>query len=190
MPGDGRITVVIPSVPPRADKLRRALESVTQQTHPVHAVSIAVDHDREGAGPTRTRAMMAVDTEWLAFLDDDDEMRPFHLEYLMRAQAETGADVVIPWFEVYGGGDPFPMHRGRQFDVRDPHIFPITVLVRTELAQVGSFPKPDPQRADWSGDDFPFWLQMARAGATFHSIPDQTWVWHHWGGNLSGLPQW
>src|ERR671922_2284910 len=80
---DRGVTVVIPSIPPRVDLRNRALASVAAQTRPAHAVALTVDIDRDGAGPTRTRGLMMVRTEWTAFLDDDDELKPHHLEVLL-----------------------------------------------------------------------------------------------------------
>lgn len=182
------VTVCIPSIPPRVAYLHRAVQSVINQTQPIAAVSIAFDVDRQGAGPTRNRAKAGVRTTWTAYLDDDDELRPGHVKRLLDLAEETGADVLIPWFTVQGGGDPFPMHRGRQFDPADPHIFPITVLVRTEVAQLADFPAPRWGEADWHGDDFPYWNELASKGATFAAIPEETWIWHHHSSNTSGIP--
>lgn len=188
------ITVVIPSIPPRRKFLNRALNSIAAQHEPAAAVSIAFDDQHLGAGPTRTRALRGVTTEWTAFLDDDDEFMPEHLAKLFAAAKEEEADVVWPWFEVIGGTDPFPGHRGHQLDPEQPHIFPITTLVRTEFAHQGEFPGSD-ITGDWIADDWPFWRQLQGAGAKFHHIPDITWRWHHHGygtkdspGNTSGDP--
>jgi hypothetical protein len=125
-------------------------------------------------------------------LDDDDEFLPHHITLLQRAAMETGADVVWGWFDVVGGTDPFPLHRGKQWDIGEQyphgfsHIFPITVLLRRELAMDAKF-EPD-QLGNWDGQDFPFWKKMWDAGAKFHAIPDTTWLWHHHSNNTSGLP--
>jgi len=188
------ITVVIPSIQPRTNMLTRALVSVASQTEPAAGVSIAYDDQRQGAGPTRTRALRGVTTEWTAFLDDDDVLLPNHLALLFSAAKETGADVLWPWFEVIGGTDPFPHARGVQLKPDAPHIFPITTLVRTKLAHQAEFPGTD-ITGEWIADDWPFWRQIQSAGAKFHHIPDITWHWYHhgWGvpgtsGNTSGRP--
>ena len=186
------VTIVTPTLPGRADVLQRAIRSCLTQEEPPRAFAIEVDADREGSGPTRTRALRRVATTWTAFLDDDDELRPVHLRRLLDVAAETGADVVAPWFTILGPDgrkrldwDPFPQHRGRQYDLADPHIFPITCLVRTEVAQLGEFPA---HHVDgWGGDDFAYWMQLARAGARIVNIEDRTWWWWHHGRNTSGL---
>jgi hypothetical protein len=182
------ITVVIPSIPPRGALLTRAVASAMAQTLQPQAFSIAIDTGRQGAGPTRTRALMAASTEWVAFLDDDDEMMPHHLETLHGLAVETGADVVYPWFTVEGGGDPLSCNRGKNWNPGSPHQFPITTLVRTELAQqVGGFTVAHPS-GEISGEDFPFFLALSDAGARFAQTPEATWIWHHDSGNTSGLP--
>lgn len=185
-------TVAIPTIPPRSQLLERALVSAHAQTVPV-AVVVAVDEDREGEWTTRNRALALVETEWTAFLDDDDELLPGHVEMLLARQRETGADVVYPWFAVVwddGHEDPkwgapvgfdMPFDAGR---LRSANYIPVTTLVRTSLAlEVGGFPEPGPphaQMVDWG-----FLLRMVDAGASFAHLPAVTWAWHRHGGNLA-----
>ena len=180
-------TMVIPSIPPRTRLLSRALKSIAAQTEETAGVSIAYDTQRQGAGPTRTRALRGVTTEWTAFMDDDDELLPNHIALLYSAAKETGADVLWPWFKVIGGTDPFPHARGAQLDPDNPHVFPITTFIRTEYAHLAEFPATD-IAGDWQNDDWPFWRTIHNAGAEFHHIPDITWHWHHDSGNTSGRP--
>ena len=207
------VTVCIPSIPPRSDLLKRALKSVSAQTRPVTDVAIAFDTLKQGAGPTRSRALATVRTEWTAFLDDDDELKPKHVDLCLEWARATDADVVYPWFDVVSGGDPFPMFEGQAWDPAAPHIFPITVLAKTEAfhaaaEKLGGFPSPpgmgshivtphldetgkvveaiDPNH--WSGDDWPFWWTVNDMGYTISHLPERTWLWHHDSGNTSGLP--
>src|SRR5438105_753578 len=121
------ITVAIPSIPPRAAMLGRALASVLAQELPAEAVSIAVDTGRQGAAVTRDRALRAVRTEWVAFLDDDDILLPEHLRVLMDGAAESGADYVYSYFTIVdgdgnelSGADPLDLF-GVPFDHAAPH---------------------------------------------------------------------
>jgi len=59
-----------------------------------------VDRSREGAAATRQRALTEVRTEWVAFLDDDDEFMPHHLLSLITHASATGADFVYSWFTI------------------------------------------------------------------------------------------
>jgi glycosyltransferase involved in cell wall biosynthesis len=191
------ITVAIPSIPPRAPMLCRAVASVTEQQLPAAAVSIAIDTGRQGAAVTRDRALRAVRTEWTAFLDDDDQMQPEHLRVLMDAAASAGADYVFSYFTVAGhdgrllpGVDPL-QHFGRVFNPADPHQTTITVLVRTELAQDIGFRDPAEGAliaGQRYGEDFLFTAECAAAGARILHVPERTWIWNHHSRNTSGLP--
>jgi len=178
-------TAVVPVIPPRLHThLPSALRSIADQTHPIAAVSLAVDLCRQGAAATRQRALDAAATPWVAFCDDDDLWHPHHLATLHRLAADTGADYVWSWFD---GNNPFPGHRGRQLDPANPHHTTMTVMVRTELAKHVGF-RNHPDASDtWPGEDWQFTLGCIAAGATFAHTPDVTWTYRVHGTNTSGL---
>lgn len=187
---DTGITVVIPVHPPRIVNglLDRAVRSVVQQTWPPDSISVALDHARFGAARTRNRALFAAQTEWVAFLDSDDTMKPQHLMRLKERQEASGADVVVPWFDVIGGSDPFPDGEHLEWDPEHPYAFPITNLVRRELAlDVGGFPETHVSET-CAGEDWYFWLRLRDAGATIVRLHERTWNYHHDSANTSGLP--
>lgn len=192
------VAVVTPTIPTRSTLLVEALASVAAQTRPPDAISVAIDLHHEGAAATRNRALAAVDTDWVAFLDDDDLLEPVHLERVLDHAEETGADLVYPWFTVDGGTDPLGME-GQPFDpdaLRRANYIPVTYLVRTKLIKaVGGFPGPG-----WQDDlgiqlqpdvatceDWAALLRMVDAGAVVVHLPERTWVWRHWGGNTGGV---
>lgn len=182
------ITVVIPSIPSRHLLLTQAVRSVTQQTLPASAISIAIDVSRDGAPDTRQRALKAVQTEWVAFLDDDDWFYPQHLKHLYDHAVETGADFVYSWFDVIGGTDPFPStHFTNPFNPEDPIETTITTLVRTGLAKEVGFKALDRGQIN-TGEDRYFTLECLRQGALISHLVEKTWAWRHHGGNTSGLP--
>lgn len=183
------ITVAIPTIPPRRSELRRAMASVMAQERSAAAVSLAVDLLRQGAPATRQRALEAVRTDWVAFLDDDDQLYPEHLALLAAAAQEHEADYVFSHPEVVGGTDPFPGHLGRAWDRDHPRQTTITVLVRTELAQAVGFHEPEEGRLHEGqrfGEDFAFTLECNRLGAAIVHVPRRTWVWTHHPHNTSG----
>lgn len=194
------ISVVIPTIPPRAAMLRRALRSVTQQTLPAAAIVIEVDNDRTGAAQTRHRGLCKVDTEWTAFLDDDDVLDSDHLAVLRACADEHGADYVWSQFRIgYTDGStapgPKPLGPGSfsQWDDAKPAQTTITTLVRTELAvKVGGFAAfQDDGRTingERFGEDFDFTLRMRAAGAVFRHAPVVTWTWNHHGYGIPGRP--
>lgn len=189
------ITVVIPTIPPRAAYLQRAKRSVLDQTLPPTRLIVQLDNDRAGAAITRQAGLEQVDTEWVAFLDDDDEFLPIHLEQLYTAALCTAADYVYSWYEVIGGQDPRAESFGVPFDPCNPIQTTITTLVRTDLAQSTGFLNPSdtdltsPDRL-YAGEDWLFTSRCVTAGADIVHHPAKTWLWYHHGANTSGLPRW
>jgi glycosyltransferase involved in cell wall biosynthesis len=194
------ITVCIPTIPVRRPLLQRAVASVLAQTLPASGLSVAVDLRKEGAAVTRQRALECAWTGgrrragWVAFLDDDDEFLPQHLERLWRHARDEDADYVYSWFEtVPTGGDPFPPHHFTDdWNPLDPIQTTITILVRLELAlDVGFLTWDDDGRTvagQRHGEDYEFTLGCVRAGAKISHLAERTWLWHHDSGNTSGRP--
>lgn len=188
------ITVAIATIPPRVGLLQRAVASVLSQTHPAAGLAVAIDYAKQGAPATRQRALDMVDTQWVAFLDDDDEFMPPHLETLWNAAQAYQADYVYSWFETIPQGcDPFPIgHYLQPWSNTEPRQTTITTMVRTELAKQVGFAKfeesgelVDGQR--W-GEDWAFTLGCMDAGAKIHHVVAKTWYWNHTSGNTSGRP--
>lgn len=205
------VTICTPTIPAREDLLQRAAASVAQQTTPVE-MSIALDVDGDGAAVTRNRAWRNTDTEWVAFLDDDDVLCPDHVELCLRWALETNADLVYPWFNIYDAsgqdmsakdplrapvdgqyvspyGVPFGDQLRREIMTRNNFI-PVTVLVRRQLLEdVGGFPIPG--TSEWpeeTCEDWGLWRRLLNAGARFEHLPRRTWFWYWHGRNTSGRP--
>lgn len=205
------VGVAIPSIPSRAHLLQRAVASVDAQTLPATEISVALDIARDGAAPTRNIAASSLTTDYIAFLDDDDEFLPHHLEVLIQAAIETGADLVYPGFYINRGhgnltvtplaapdpsgrltdpfGQPFT-DRSRDYLVNTANFIPVTFIVRRSLFEAtGGFPTPG---QDWwqhtECEDWGFLIAVAHTGAQFYHVPERTWVWHHHGRNTSGRP--
>lgn len=209
---DPGITVVIPTIPPRVGLLRRATESVdravagmreAQLLLPVRTVAV-VDRAKQGAAATRDRGLRAVETDWVAFLDDDDEMLPNHLAELYGTALTHPSVPDYLWSQfqivfppssgrVAGPGPHFLGQKAfEQWNDNDPCQTTITTLVRTELAlDAGGFiPATEGELVDGNaaGEDFRFTMACRAAGGTFRHVPEVTWLWHHHGGNTSGRP--
>lgn len=179
------VTVVIPTIPPRRhDLLPCALNSVFAQEYPISAVSVAIDVHREGAWKTRQRALDAASTEWVAFLDDDDEFYPQHVAHLMDCALESQADYVFAYWDLTKTADILG-HFGEVFDPKRPHHTTMTVMVKTKLAQSVGFTPREPQHAV-GGEDWRFMLGCVEAGAHVVHLPEQTWFWRFHSNNTSG----
>lgn len=198
------VAICIPSIPPRKVQLARAISSALNQDHPVDQIVVTVDHERLGAAGNRNRAWRAADTEWVAFLDDDDELHPDHISTLLAHAEATGADLVYPWHRIlvmgHREGPDILNARGMRDEQIIPELehrnfIPINVMVkRSALEAVGGFPhtnSPEWPHADC--EDWGCWKRLAAAGFKFSHIDKVTWTWHHWGygtpgslGNTSG----
>lgn len=178
--------------------LARALESVWRQTLQPDVIVIAQDNDRSGAAHTRERGTAAVTTEYVAYLDDDDQLYTNHLELLACEIRDTSADLVYPWFDVDGGRDPFPHHEGLPWRDEEPIQVPVTFIARTAaIRDAGGWTDDwdstlaeDPGvdlEGNRAGEDWRLVLRMVRNGAKIVHLNRRTWLWYH-GANTSGLP--
>lgn len=196
------VTVAIPTIPPRKQLLARAVASVHAQTRPADAIIVEVDNNGDGAGPTRNLAWQAADTDYVAFLDDDDEFLPDHLQACMSAAKANNADVVYSWFELVGWPEATPerpdalavMHNGRLVHplgvpfgpeqarhMRHHAFIPITAVVRrSALERSGGFPTPGtPEWPREDCEDWGGWLRLLDVGARFVHVPKRTWRCHY-----------
>jgi glycosyltransferase involved in cell wall biosynthesis len=189
------ITVLIPHIPVRLDSLARAVKSVALQTRRPSTIHTEVDINKTGSAATRNRGLLSVRTKWVAFLDDDDEMMPQHLEVLLNHAVETGADVVYSGCYVVGPkGEDVPLidewgRFGCEFDgdlLREKSYIPVTSLVNADLSRNALFGPPIGLISDY--DDWGFYLRLLDIGAKFSHIPVKTWIWNHHGKNTSGRP--
>lgn len=203
--GDGRVTVCIPSIPRRAPMLLEAIRSVESQSYPGVKCVVEVDAVGVGAAKNRNAALAQADTEWVAFLDDDDILYPEHVATCMLAAQQYGADLVYPWFDLHEGVDPLSVNIsgkyispfGLEFGPdHETHLrqygnfIPITVLVKRELIMdVGGFPQPGtPEWSHTTCEDWGCWVRLLDAGAKFAHAPYKTWRWRWHRGNTSGRP--
>lgn len=191
------ITVVITTYPERKLMLRRAIESVQAQTLQPMQIIIANDVYKEGAAVTRDCGLYGVQTEWVAFLDDDDEFKPTHLQQLYDHALATKAHLVYPWFDVVGGSDPFPHLFGQEYTPDTQTT--ITFLAKTECLRgaggfsrdwddtVGNDPGVDPM-GNRAGEEYRLVRRVFNQGCRIEHLPQRTWLWHHHGNNTMGLP--
>ena len=181
------VTVCIASHPARTSTwLGAAITSVLRQTVQPAAILVVNDIERQGAGWTRRQLLAAVDTEWIAWLDSDDEWYPQHLERLLATADATGAVFVYSWFD---GGDPLG-HFGLPFNPCTPHHTTMGHMVRTDIAKrVGFY---DSQPGPFSNEDWLFIVGVSeiacRDGLKMVHLPERTWYYRQNGQNSSGQP--
>ena len=170
------ISVIIPTFD-RSELLNRAVDSVVQQTSPAQEIIVvdngledAVVHScnrssiqliktapRLGPGRSRNAGARAAQSEFLAFLDDDDIWEPDYLEH-SRAILEKGkADVVVGQLKRVGAdGKPAPykmfpsdMKKQRSVYFRSPGFGGQNIVIKKELFfKVGGFDEEMPASVD------------------------------------------
>jgi glycosyltransferase involved in cell wall biosynthesis len=204
------VTVVIPTIPGRERLYQRAVLSAQAQTYRVVGdsgvqIHVQLDTDREGAATTRNRALAQVDADFVAWLDDDDELLPNHVEVCVDALERERADIAYPGMIAVGGRDPLacPLHGvlvnpfGVPFGREQAHhlrhvgnFIPITWVGRTELIKaVGGFPQPTPDPSKGSGrieEDYGLLIALLDAGARFTHVPIRTWKYYFHDSNTGG----
>lgn len=190
------VTVLIATIPGREGMLQNALDSVESQYRQPDAVHVEHDPLRTGAARTRNRGLRHVHTEYVAFLDDDDELLPHHIESLMRVAEETEADVVYPTprFEGHRPDSIRVLHQGRwtppwglpftedlrQHLILRNNFIPVTAVVKTaSLRRVGGFPEPGSSDYRLShAEDWLMFRRLALKGFRFvHYDGPPTWIW-------------
>src|SRR4051812_9475074 len=204
------VSVAIPSIPGREELLGRALDSVQAQTVAPQRVLVHTDVERHGAAWTRNRLLAQVRTSWVAWLDDDDELLPDHLQVLLDGANQSGADLIFSNPIVVGVPDPLAVcdDDGRvvQSPVNVPfgpaqeqwlrergNFVPVTTLVRTSaLRTIDGFPDPHSVPVPASSnsgqcEDYLALIKLLDAGYRFHHVLGlRTWLYHVHGANVGG----
>lgn len=159
------ITVVTVSIPERRGRLLEAGSSLATQTYGPVPWLIRVEAP-DVFGPAhvarqRNALLRAVETEWMAVLDDDDTFDPNYLEVM--SQHLDGADVVYSYCRGYP-------HAFGEFDpgrLRQENYIDGEALIRTEaLRSVGGYPE-NAVVEDWQA-----YLRLLDIGAQFVCVPE------------------
>jgi hypothetical protein len=140
---------------------------------------------------TRAKNLLlkAVSSEWVAVLNDDDYWLPHHVETVLPFLAE--GDVVYSW-EATGAK---PRHDySVMSQVEQVAHWDATNLLdgnalfrRSALEAIGGFPTDWVGGGPWDGghfadsiarfEDWRMFQQLARLGARFVCVPEETWVY-------------
>lgn len=200
------VTVVIPTIKGREELLLRAIASVELQQVAPAKVVVHCDYERRGAHWARNEALKKVETDWVAWLDDDDEFLPNHIRVLVRGANKSKADLIFSYAEFVNGRDPLaciqnnklvpepinvPFGPEQEYWIRiHGNFIPVTYLVRTQaVRKVGGFPAPYTFSAMQSRDceDFGLLLKLLDAGYKFYHVCGvRTWRYHYHGENVGG----
>lgn len=192
------VTVCTATIPTRAHLLKRAFESVENQTLKVKQHLIEVDEKREGQSSVLDRLIKTAKTKYVAMLDDDDELLPNHIELLYQKITQTKADLVYPHFRYSASHDAghLEKYRGQPWDNNYPHQVAITwIAKRKTLLEVGGFSQgfdinsyEVDNEGNRVGQDFHIIKKLAAANKHITNIPDVTWIYHVGHPSTQGMP--
>ena len=195
-------TAVIPAHN-RAELIGRAIASAWGQSEPPVAVVVVDDGSTDttgqvaraagaqvieiaepgGSGPARNAGVAAASTEWVAFLDSDDEWRPGHLASL-RSLAGGNILVSAPAASTFGAGRGLVSAAPEQVDpptvfaALNPIVTSGTAVRRDVFLAAGGF-RPLPR-----AQDFDCWLRVLERGPGLIT-GNQTVMYHEHAGQAS-----
>ena len=187
---------VVTSTFQRPDKLLKAIKSVQNQTYPdweMIVVSDGIDsatravveafrdpkvryfeikHFGNHSRP-KNKGIMEAKGDYIAFLDDDNQYRPDHLNVLMKGMEREMVDVVYGDRWIIDEDKQFPSQLGVFSDFDQEKIFKSNyidtsdVLVKKEaLFDLGGCDERFKRFCDWN-----LWVRMVKAGKRFKRVP-------------------
>lgn len=174
------IAVITPSHPSRTEFLRACADSVAKQTLQPKMHLIGIDDSGAGPAKMRNRLMCSVDTEWVAFLDDDDIFLSNHLELLYANSLY--ADLIYSFWGMTGRSPWLGLEEYKYGVLQERNYIPVTVLLRRQVAmECGGFIAED------GLEDWGLWRRIEAAGGRIKCVPAVTWLYQYHGGNR-GIP--
>jgi GT2 family glycosyltransferase len=155
----------------------RAIPSVEGQGHD----ELIVRHEPDGTVATcRNRCALDASSEWLVFLDADDEIAADYIGAMRRALEQHGADgapvLFTPAVQSIRKGRPgaaFFFDRG--ISLRDDNWLVVGTMIRRDLfLKVGGFPE-----YPHGFEDFALWSKCFRVGAEIVKVPEAVYRYFH-----------
>lgn len=197
------VTVITPTIPGREFMLAQNVQSVNAQTSPVDS-QVIFSHPPVEDMPAQVHCahmqnwmLRSVVTPFTMRLADDDKLLPTHWESLQHFPEYTSfmPDVLYSW----DSGHHLPRvdctnwSQDRLIDelFRTNFIDGSAVAINTELlCKVGGWPSRWEDKPPWGGhfvghdgrplakyEDWALWQVLARAGAKFVCVPEETWLY-------------
>jgi len=195
-------TVVVPARNRQA-LIVRAVSSALAQSRPPDAVVVVDDGSTDdtasvaeaagarvvrlatsgGSGPARNAGAAAADSDWIAYLDSDDEWRPDHLEVLEgfldgRVLVSSAASSTSGGVRGLVSPTPVPVTSASVFGALNPLVTSGTTVRRSALAAAGGF-RPLPR-----AQDFDCWIRVLEQGAGI-ATGRETVFYHEHGDQVS-----
>ena len=180
--GQTRVADAVIVVDDASTDATRAVAAAWSDRLPLTVVALATN---QGPGRARDHGVRASVTALVALLDADDVWLPDHLETLLGARLESGADIVSPnavfWDPARGFGTgtyrdlvavPGPAQQGDDI-LRHDFVFGGGALFERDLYdRAGGF------RAEFSGSEpWDLWIRMIGVGAHVHGVERPTYLY-------------
>ncbi len=148
---------------------------------PADQIIVLHDPDETRSGSLNAAAAMAT-SDWLCFLDADDELAPNYLgamRWALEQNPHDGQALLTPAVQHIRGGrtgaPSFMELPDRKFTLREYNWLVIGTLIHRDLFnEVGGFPD-----YPHGFEDFALWSKCYRAGATVVKVPDAVYRYHH-----------
>jgi hypothetical protein len=187
------ITVLTCTIPGREQLLAENIASVHAQSIPVACQLIHSHVDDPAVQPmvqyaaAKNALLPAVQTPWVAVLNDDDSWLPHHIETVQGELADV--DVLYTW-DASGSKprvDCNGWSRGKLAETfAETNFLDGNCLIRLSLLeQAGGFPTDWAGPGPWEGghyegtnarfEDWALWQRLASIGARFRCAPVETW---------------
>lgn len=161
------VTVVIPVAGYHSEIAARAIASVEAQTVPCEIV-VVPDTSAKGAGWARNRGLESVNTDYVVFLDADDEIAPDFVETCLNAITPSHyvyTDWVVDGQHI-AAPDPCVLWTKKTFHV-------VTTLMRTEdIRRIGGYDELLP-----GAEDTDLGLRLRLSGVCGIRIPAPLFNW-------------
>lgn len=171
------VTFITPTIPDRKNLLPDAIDSVSKQIIPAVDHLIGVDLQAKGPSYIRNKLSKKVNTEWIAFLDDDDILYDNHI--LEASKVANDSDIIYTWCDSIGRDNfnPNSLFDGTRL-ISDGNFIPVTTFIRSSaFHDIGGFDL-EVRLEDWD-----LWKRLYTSGYKFTCVPVITWCYRFLGNN-------
>jgi glycosyltransferase involved in cell wall biosynthesis len=118
-------SVLIPSVPERIEKMMALFNKIQAQISSINAdveILVLLDNRKRTIGYKREALVQSARGDYLAFVDDDDDVKDNYISSIVEAIKNNKADVIVFNQEVtINDGTPFLIHFGIEYENQDCH---------------------------------------------------------------------
>ena len=172
------LTVLVPSIPERAEMLQECLASIAAQTEQPGRIVVSVDNAVIPIHTHHNSLMAGVETPWVMYFADDDLMMPTYVETVMR-WARALMHPAVVWTYTKGEYPGYRQEFSRELLLKESIVSGAAVFSTELFEAAGRF-------RDEFGADWEFWKRLAaNPSVKFHSISEELVEYRYHGANHS-----